>query len=259
MGKRLFYTIQDHILNRYLKPLLNLLRGEVGLRPIEDVYRWIYSERSSKLFIGLWPDWYAPRQEDWPNSIVLAGFPNYDGSEDKPSSWKPENLAQKPIAVTAGTGVLDGQEFFSNAVKACVLLERPAYLLTRYKRQIPASLPNGISHIDYAPLSELLPSCAAILHHGGIGTISQAFLAGTPQLIVPRVGDQFDASRRLERLGASVFTRRTDIPAKALAKLVAHIIESPTIQRNTSYLKTLVDPHDSRKRICKHLTQLTEH
>lgn len=54
----------------------------------------------------------------------------------------------------------------------------------------------------FAPLSRLLPYAKALVHHGRIGTASQAFAAATPQLITPFAHDQFDNAARVERLGA---------------------------------------------------------
>jgi len=47
----------------------------------------------------------------------------------------------------------------------------------------------------------LLPRVAALVHHGGIGTISQAMRAGIPQLIRPMAHDQFDNAVRVRELG----------------------------------------------------------
>ncbi|UCH91026.1 MAG: glycosyltransferase, partial [Nitrospirota bacterium] len=58
-----------------------------------------------------------------------------------------------------------------------------------------------VIHFSYAPLSQLLPHCAALIHHGGIGTCSQALRAGIPQLIQPYAFDQFDNGARIEQLG----------------------------------------------------------
>ncbi|MEE2780612.1 MAG: nucleotide disphospho-sugar-binding domain-containing protein, partial [Planctomycetota bacterium] len=51
------------------------------------------------------------------------------------------------------------------------------------------------------PLSQLLPHAAALVHHGGIGTTSQALATGIPQLIMPMAFDQPDNADRVQRLG----------------------------------------------------------
>ncbi len=58
------------------------------------------------------------------------------------------------------------------------------------------------------PFGKLLPHCAAIVHHGGIGTTSQALLAGIPQVIRPLAYDQFDNASRVESIGCGRWLRR---------------------------------------------------
>ncbi|MFA6113351.1 MAG: glycosyltransferase [Sphingomonas sp.] len=47
----------------------------------------------------------------------------------------------------------------------------------------------------------LFPRVAAIVHHGGAGTTTAAARAGTPQLVVPQIGDQPYWARRVAELG----------------------------------------------------------
>ena len=66
---------------------------------------------------------------------------------------------------------------------------------------MPDDLPDHVRHESYVPLGRLLPRCAAIVHHGGIGTTAQGFAAGIPQLTMPMGFDQPDNTTRLHRLG----------------------------------------------------------
>jgi UDP:flavonoid glycosyltransferase YjiC (YdhE family) len=74
-------------------------------------------------------------------------------------------------------------------------------LLTRHGENIPPNLPPGVIHVPYAPFSELLPHCSALVYHGGIGTLSQALAAGVPHLVMPMSHDQPDNAWRLKDLG----------------------------------------------------------
>ncbi|MEH0420563.1 glycosyltransferase [Streptomyces sp. B21-083] len=46
-------------------------------------------------------------------------------------------------------------------------------------------LPPNVRAVDVVPLNELLPSCAAIIHHGVAGTLRTVMAQGVPQVIVP--------------------------------------------------------------------------
>jgi len=81
------------------------------------------------------------------------------------------------------------------AARACQLSGHRAIFLTRYPEQLPPSLPKEVKHFSYIPLSQLLPHAAVLIHHGNIGTCSQALRAGIPQIIQPLAFDQFDQCR----------------------------------------------------------------
>jgi rhamnosyltransferase subunit B len=59
-----------------------------------------------------------------------------------------------------------------------------------------------VRHVAFAPFHELLPLCASVVHHDGIGTTARALAAGTPQLVLPLAWDQPDNAARVRRLGA---------------------------------------------------------
>jgi vancomycin aglycone glucosyltransferase len=47
----------------------------------------------------------------------------------------------------------------------------------------------------------LFPRMAAVVHHGGAGTLASAARAGVPQVVVPMFGDQFYWANRVRALG----------------------------------------------------------
>jgi rhamnosyltransferase subunit B len=58
------------------------------------------------------------------------------------------------------------------------------------------------------------------VHHGGVGTTSQALAAGIPQVIRPMAFDQFDNAARIERLRCGVSLRRDRNLAEALESVL---------------------------------------
>lgn len=45
-------------------------------------------------------------------------------------------------------------------------------------------LPDNVRAVDFIPLNQLLPTCSALVHQGGLGTFSAAVATATPQLII---------------------------------------------------------------------------
>jgi rhamnosyltransferase subunit B len=188
---------------------LNRVRTRLGLDPVQRALQWWLSPQ---LVIGMFPEWFASPQPDWPHQVRLAGFPLYDGG---PNHEQPTREALKfcegpdrPIVFTFGTGMMHAENLYRSAMDACKSLGMPGIFLTNFKHQLPAALPDFIRHFEFARFRDLFPHCAAVVHHGGIGTVSQGLAAGIPQLIVPFAFDQMDNAARVRKLGAGDWLHR---------------------------------------------------
>jgi rhamnosyltransferase subunit B len=198
------FRFADWMIDRLLAGGINDLRRKANLPPVSRVMnQWWFSPQR---VIGLFPEWFGPQQPDWPKQTRLVGFPLWDEREiTAPLPELTEFLAagDPPVVFTPGSAMSRGHLFFRIAIEACQRLGRRAILLTKQKGQIPEQLPAGIKHFDFVPFSLLLPRSAALVHHGGIGTLSQAISAGIPHLVMPMAFDQPDNARRLVQLGVA--------------------------------------------------------
>jgi rhamnosyltransferase subunit B len=196
---------------------LHEVRQSLGLPRIGRLFDWW---ASPQLGIGLFPDWYAPPQPDWPPQLRVAGFPNYDGDGDATLAEEALEFCragETPVAFTFGTGMKHAAELFAIGAKGLQLSNHRGVLLARHAGQTPSSLPATIRHVEYAPLRHLLPHCGAIVHHGGIGTTARSLQTGVPQLIIPHAWDQLDNGRRVERLGCGVILKKRHATARTIA------------------------------------------
>ena len=159
-------------------PDLNAFRATLGLAPVRRIWsRWIHSP---DLVIGAWPSWFAPPQPDWPPATIVSGFPLFgqQGTDLPPSLAAFLEIGPAPIGITPGSAMAHGAAFFARALAACVERRQRILLITPYRTQLPARLPDGVHVVDYAPFTPLLPRLSALIHHGGIGTSAQALAAG---------------------------------------------------------------------------------
>ncbi|WP_437228976.1 glycosyltransferase [Planctomicrobium sp. SH661] len=186
----------DMLVGRHLNPW----RKQLGLPPIRQTIRWWNSPTG---VLCLFPEWYAAPQTDWPQPLMQTDFPLWNEDSLQPL---PDDVARfldagdAPIVFTPGSANVHGQSFFETAVETCRSLKRRGILLTRHPEQIPRQLPDSVRHFSYVPLDLLLSRSAAFVHHGGIGSTSQALLAGIPQVAMPLAHDQFDNASRIEKL-----------------------------------------------------------
>ena len=237
--KQGIWKLLDHlVIDPILKPKLNRFRHRLGLPPVSRIFHhWLHSP---DLVLGLFPEWFATPQPDWPPATVLTGFPFYD---DAGSSALPTPIQQfleahpQPLVFTPGSANKHGASFFAEAAKACQTLNQPGLFLTRYPEQLPHPLPSYLIHSSYTPLSQLLPHCAALVHHGGIGTCSQALQAGIPQLIQPYAFDQFDNAARIKRLGVGRTIFKRSFRASIITQQIETLLTSTEVANSCRTIK----------------------
>jgi rhamnosyltransferase subunit B len=234
----LFWALERGVLDRILGPDINRLRSELGLPPVKRIYgRWIHSPQG---VLGLFPDWFAPPQTDWPPNVSLTGFPLFDEGNLRSIDPETEEFLAKghrPVVFTVGSTGTDEVTFYSAAASAINALGLRAVFLTSQKLSPPG--PNILVR-SYVPLSRLLSCARAIVHHGGTGTVAQALAAGIPQLITPFVYDQFDNAVRIKRLGCGIQLASGKLARDMLPGL-QRLLESEEIQQNCIALRSKVD------------------
>ena len=65
------------------------------------------------------------------------------------------------------------------------------------QRELFTEMPANVRSVGPVPLHLLLPTCDAIIHQGGGGTLMTALVSGLPQLVVPTFPDQAFSARQL--------------------------------------------------------------
>lgn len=230
-GREAIFRLGEWLMiDRVSKPETNRFRRELELRPVSRITDWWHSPDQ---VVCLFPDWFAAPQTDWPARVTLTHFPLWDERGLTPVPDDVEQfLAQAtdpPIVFTPGSAMQFGKEFFAAAVEACEVLGRRGMLLTRFTHHIPRSLPDGVRHVAYAPFSQILPRCAAVVHHGGIGTTAQGLAAGIPQLVMPMAHDQPDNAARLRRFGVGDWLLPSKFRGPEVAARLRRLLDAPEV------------------------------
>lgn len=258
--KQLMWAAGDRLMiDPLVAPPLNALRDELELPRVKNVLRdwWL----SPDVVVGMFPEWFAPPQLDWPRQTRLTHFPLWDERGHAPMPRELLNFlnaGDPPIAFTPGSAMFQGDRFFRAAVDACKQLGRRGILLSRHLPHIPGDLPSSIVHVDYAPFSELLPRVAALVHHGGIGTTSQALRAGTPQLIMPMAHDQFDNAMRVRDLGAGDKIAARRFRAEPLAAKLDRLLRHDSLRNRCKQLAARFAGVDGIEQTCDLAEELAE-
>jgi rhamnosyltransferase subunit B len=235
----LLWAFDRGVLDRICAPDINRLRRALGLSPVKRIMgRWMHSPQG---VLGLFPDWFAPPQTDWPPKVTLTGFPLFDEADFRSVGEELESFLAKgpaPIVFTPGSTLVDGLSYYTAATKALNALNCRGIFLASERTRLPKLTPNILVR-PYVPLSKLLPRARALVHHGGIGTASQAFAAGIPQLITPFAHDQFDNAARVESLGCGV-QMRSHASGPAMQEVLKQLLTDERIQSNCTAFRSSV-------------------
>lgn len=104
---------------------------------------------------------------------------------------------------------------------------------------LPA-VPDNVRTVDYVSLNELLPSCSAIIHQGGWGTLQTALVHGVPQIVVPtRIWDNPLKAERIEQSGAGLHVADPErLTAADLSGMLRRVLAEPSFAGNAARLRT---------------------
>jgi len=156
--------------------------------------------------LSAWSAPLLPAPPDWPEAARPLGFWTVPDGGGQLSAEVRAFLDAGPPPVLVGFGSMTTRD------PAGLTAEVTAGLHKAGRRGIVvagwAGLGRGVTDdevlvLDEAPYEVLLPRVAAVVHHGGIGTVGAALRAGVPQVVHPFFGDQPFWARRLHRLGVA--------------------------------------------------------
>jgi rhamnosyltransferase subunit B len=252
-----FDVVSDWIFARKI----NAYRAQFGLPPTRQIMRgWCLSPQ---LVIDFFPPWFAQPEENWPERLILPGFPLEH--EDQHANELTADVeaflrAGDPPLVFCQPSFWQEESFFTESIAVARRLGRRAMLLSTDRKHIPEFLPVGIGYFGFVPLAALLPRSAALIHHGGIGTVALALRAGVPQMTVPFNPDQVDNSRRLARLGVSANIHSKRYRADIIAPKLDELIRSQAVKHQRSRFAEMCRSEVALIRACEALELLwTEH
>jgi vancomycin aglycone glucosyltransferase len=199
---RALWTFNAKAMNGLFEEAVNAHRTAIGLPALENVRDHVFSRRpllASDPMLGRW------QPSDICDGIQVGAF-----VVDDPRPLPGELAAfldAGPPPIYVGFGSM-AMQTAPDAARAAITAIR-----ARGGRTVLARGVAGLSAVDDGTdcfvtgevnQQKLFPRVAAIIHHGGAGTTFTAAQAGTAQLIVPQVADQFYWAARVADLGIGV-------------------------------------------------------
>lgn len=252
------------------KLLARLADGSAGLgedplveamMPMLDRFGLTFDE---EMLLGQWTinPLPAPMQLPADPCYVPMRWIPYNGGAELPR-WMEEPPGRPRVALSLG---LTTHRLFKNVdVPLSDLLEMVEDMDVELVATLDESqvaqlrrVPDNVRVVRYVPLSLLLGTCSAIIHHGGYGTFFAAAAQRVPQLIaMEEGGDALATSRHIERRGAGIALRPEDFSTAALKKQLQRILDEPSFRDGADALHTELLAAPSPAEIVPVLERLT--
>jgi UDP:flavonoid glycosyltransferase YjiC (YdhE family) len=115
------------------------------------------------------------------------------------------------------------------------------------------ALPDNVRAERWIPLNALLPTCAAVVHHGGSGSTMAALNAGLPHLVLPQGADQFDNAEAVTRRGVGFAASTADPATDALGRVLHEAALRAAAREVRAELSSMPGPVDVMARLADHL------
>jgi UDP:flavonoid glycosyltransferase YjiC (YdhE family) len=243
--------------NRVMARKLNSYRRELGLPPVRKPLEWW---NSPDAVLAFFPEWYSPKQPIWPAQLQHVGFPLFDHWD---APYRSEELNRflaagaPPLVFAQSSNAKVDRDYIAISIEAAFRLNRRAVFLTTLPEQLPNPLPSHVGYFGIVPLSVILPRSAAFIHHGGVGSLSQALAAGVPQLTIPKILDQFDNCRWLSKLGVSRQLKAREYRVDRVVTELNDLLQSPTVKRACQEFARRIPADDPFGQACEQLERIS--
>ena len=157
----------------------------------------------------------------------------YNGPAVLPG-WLREPPARRRVCVTWGTsltgmGGSDRMSHVPGVVRALAGFDVEVVVaVLESQRELFTEMPANVRSVGPVPLHLLLPTCDAIIHQGGGGTLMTALVCGVPQLVVPSIPDQTFNARQLAATGAGRYLPGGEaVTEAAVAEHAGSVLDDP--------------------------------
>jgi sterol 3beta-glucosyltransferase len=175
----------------YRRMVNDFRRQVLGLPPVRDEMT-LHGQPLLRLY-AVSPH-VLPPPPDWDPASILTGYWFLDAAP----GWQPPDdllafLDAGPAPVYVGFGSMAVQDPVRTTRTVLQALERAgqrAVLAAGWGGLRAEDLPESVYMLESAPHDWLFPRMAAVVHHGGAGTLAAGLRAGKPTLVCPFLADQ---------------------------------------------------------------------
>ncbi|MBI4897021.1 MAG: glycosyltransferase family 1 protein [Actinobacteria bacterium] len=220
LGNRLSYTADVLMTWRLTRDAVDGVRRRVlGRAPRTARQTLTQWRRRVGALVGVSPS-VLPRPSDWPGDVVTCGFWWPGGVNDQAPPLDAETLrfldaGPAPVFLGLGSTPLDDPAAVTEIVTGAARDAGVRLVLQRGWAGLGAGAESETVHVvGDLPYTALFDHVAAVVHHGGAGTMALGLRHGKPTLALPALADQFFWGHRVKSLEAGP----APLPVKRLSR-----------------------------------------
>lgn len=193
---------------------------------------------------------------------VPLRFLPYHGPVAAPE-WLPERPDRPRVCLTAGLGGREvlGEDWipFQAVFDAVADLDVEVVATLSAEQLGSATPPDNVRVFDFFPLNLLLPSCSAIIHHGGGGAFGTALMHGVPQLVVPSPmwWDAVTKAEDLAERGAALVLPPERLTAETVRAALQRLLDDPSFRAGAARVRAEFLATPSPNAVVPRLEELT--
>lgn len=229
---RMLFGFGRSMMNILIKGFINKNRNKLGLTPIKDVWsHWL----GENVIIACDKELIAAR-EGVAFPFTQTGFMLLPSKNNLPENVEVFlNSGKPPIYIGFGSNPIVSREKYTRMFEQ--VRDSTGQRLIVYKgwADLPETNSRDILYVDEMPFEFLFPRLAAIIYHGGTGTLAAVARAGIPQAAFPFMGDQFENQKQIVKLGLGPVTCDfKKMTAESISSAISECITNDTFKKNAA-------------------------
>jgi MGT family glycosyltransferase len=228
---------------------LNSARAELGLPPVGDVYEVLTG--ADRILVLSSEAFDYPELPRHPKVRVVG--PRLDDPEWASELALPDGEA--PLVLVGLSSTYQEQQGVLRRTAAALATLPVRGLVTTGPAVEPFAVAGNVSVVESAPRAAVLPHAAAVVTHGGHGTVMKALAAGVPMVVMPMGRDQPENASRVLAAGAGVRIRQSASPEK-IAAAVNEVLENESYRASAQRLAAAIAEETARDRAAEELEEL---
>ena len=269
-----FFFLGKHLAEKYNKPVARIFTAPVTNQKLMQEfitskgplsifkYKWIARAFTKDIAKGI-----STKTDNWLDEIIynppklnlvytLREYQPYEAefSEEQYKFIGPSIYERKAdpfdfvkginpvVYISLGTVIKGAISFFQNCLEA--FRDENIDVIISVGKKFEAkklkNIPSNVHIYNSVPQLEVLKMTDVFVTHGGMNSVSEALVYGTPMVVIPFVSDQPVNARCIEKLGVGKRLEYSDVNKNTLKEYVMSVLLNTEIKDNIAKVQQLI-------------------